>query len=288
MAGHNEYVYNIEYEDFEQKVIKASHHKVVVVDFWADWCAPCKMLGPILEKVISTFKGRVILAKVNVDMNRELAMGYRVQSIPSVKIFSNGSVVDEFVGVISESEVASRIAAVVGNEYETMVRRAHSFLMQEHLSEAESLYKAVLAKVPDHSGALIGLARVEIMNGNTVLAKEFLSKVDEFDKRHEEAKSLLDILDFIKVCTEAGGIKACRKKVQKNPDDLNALHDLGSCYAADGMFEEALKTFLSIVKRNSTFDNGKSHKAMLTIFNIIGQDSDLTGKYRDLLARALF
>ncbi|MCE5250001.1 thioredoxin [bacterium] len=288
MTERSEYVFEVSIDDFEQKVIAASHEKVVLVDFWAEWCSPCKMLGPVLEKTVASFNGRVVLAKVNVDNNRELAMRFRIQSIPSVKIFSRGDVVDEFIGVISESEILARLTSAAGDEKDEMIHHADALLQQEHLPEAEALYKKILQEIPDHSGALIGLARIALMNDDTVQAQELLSKVDQFDNRHEEAASLLGILDFIKVCNDSGGFDSCRSKLQQNPDDLDALYTMGNCFAAEARFEEALETFLGIVKRNATFGNGKARLAMITIFSILGHGNPVTSKYRELLARVLF
>jgi len=92
-------------DDFEEKVIKQSKNVLVIVDFWAEWCMPCLMLGPTLEKITKEYKGKVVLAKVNVDKNPKLSQLYKIDSIPAVKIFKNGKFVDEFIGALSESQV---------------------------------------------------------------------------------------------------------------------------------------------------------------------------------------
>ena len=282
------YMIEVNTGDFYQKVIQASHEKVVVVDFWADWCSPCKILTPILEKVVASFGGRVILAKVNIEQNRELAVHYHVQSIPSVKIFSKGTAVEEFVGALPENQVASIIGAVAGDEHSEIIHQADVYLSEERFSEAETLYTSVLDNDPDQSGALIGLARIALMREDTSRADELLSQVSELDNRYEEAKSLLDTIDFIKICSKSGGVSSSIEKVKINPDDLEALYTLGCCYAANNSYEKAFDTFLSVIKRDSQFGNGKARNAMLTLFTILGKDNDLTAKYRDLLARTLF
>ena len=282
------YMIEVNTGDFYQKVIQASHEKVVVVDFWADWCSPCKILTPILEKVVASFGGRVILAKVNIEQNRELAVHYHVQSIPSVKIFSKGTAVEEFVGALPENQVASIIGAVAGDEHSEIIHQADVYLNEERFSEAETLYTSVLDNDPDQSGALIGLARIALMREDTSRADELLSQVSELDNRYEEAKSLLDTIDFIKICSKSGGVSSSIEKVKINPDDLEALYTLGCCYAANNSYEKAFDTFLSVIKRDSQFGNGKARNAMLTLFTILGKDNDLTAKYRDLLARTLF
>ncbi len=288
MTTNDAYTFDVNAEDFEQKVVKASYEHVVVVDFWAAWCGPCKMLGPLLEKIVSSFDGRVKLAKVDVDKNRELTSGFNIRSIPTVKIFSQGAIADEFVGVLPEQEMISILTVIAGGKHDDILQQAEAHEATGSLSDAEELYTSVLNEEPDNSAARIGLARVLLRNGGVEHANELLTGIEEYDERYDEAKSLLGTLDFIKVCRAAGKKEVWSDKVRKNPDDFEALYTLGCCYAADRQLDKALEIFLSVVKRHSEFDGGKARKAMLTLFTVLGQDHELTGKYRDLLARALF
>ncbi len=106
-------IFEIHAGEFEESVVKASSARPVIVDFWAEWCAPCRMLGPILERIVGEYQGKISLAKVNVDENRELAATYEVTSIPSVKIFKGGEVASEFVGVRSEADVKKILSEVI-------------------------------------------------------------------------------------------------------------------------------------------------------------------------------
>lgn len=288
MSNDSVYTMEVNAGDFYQNVVEASHKKVIVVDFWADWCAPCKVLGPLLDKVVATFGGRVILAKVNIEQNQELAVQYQVQSIPSVKIFSKGDVVEEFVGALPENQIASIIASVAGDENSEILHQADAYLDSGKLSEAEALYKSVLAETADQSGALIGLSRIAILNDDSNQAGDYLSQVSDMDDRHDEVQSLLETLDFIKVCSASGGIENSITQAESNADDLESHYNLGCCYAANKSYDKALDSFLTVVKRDNHYGDGKARNAMLTLFTILGQDSDLTKKYRDLLARALF
>ncbi len=101
-------------ESFQQEVIEASRERVVVVDFWAPWCGPCRMLTPVIERVVGEFPGQVVLAKVNVDENQSLAAQWQIRSIPSVKAFRNGEVVDQFVGFQPEPELRKWVEGLVG------------------------------------------------------------------------------------------------------------------------------------------------------------------------------
>jgi len=288
MNTNNTIIFDVDSESFQQKVIQASHEHVIVVDFWAAWCGPCKMLGPVLEKVVASFGGRVRLAKVDVDRNRELAIRLNVQSIPTVKIVSKGAIVDEFVGALPEHEITAILNAIAGGEHDDMLRQAEAYEAAGSLSKAEKLYTSILNEEPENSIARVGLARTLLKNGSVDRAAEILSGIGEYDERYEEAKTLLESLDFIKVCHSSGDSGTWREKITKNPGDLDALYSLGCCYAAEKQYENALETFLSIVRRNSGYGEGKARKAMLTLFLMLGQDSELTVRYRELLARALF
>ena len=288
MNTNNGYIFDVDSEDFEQKVIQASHDHVIVVDFWAAWCGPCKMLGPLLESIVSSFDGRVRLAKVDVDSNQELALQFNVQSIPTVKIFSKGAIADEFVGALPEHEITAILSAIAGGEHDDILLQAEAYEAAGSLSEAETLYSSILQEEPDNSTAHIGLARVLLRNGSIERATELLTGIEEYDERYNEAKALLGTLDFIEVCRIAGDRETWRKKVSDNPDDLEALYTLGCFYAVDKRYGDALETFLSIIQRNSEYSEGNARKAMLTLFAVLGQDHELTARYREMLARALF
>jgi len=246
------------------------------------------MLGPLLENIVSSFDGRVSLAKVNVDSNRELAIRLNIQSIPTVKIFSQGAIADEFVGALPEQEIISILAAIAGGEHDDILQQAEAHEAAGSLSDAEELYTSVLDEEPDNSAARVGLARVLLRNGGVERATALITGIGEYDERYDEVKALLGTLDFIKVCRAAGKKEVWSDKVRENPDDLEALYTLGCCYAADRQYDKAIETFLSIVKRNSEFDGGKARKAMLILFTVLGQVHELTVHYRDMLARALF
>lgn len=286
--GNSNFTFDVGVEDFYQKVIEGSHEKIIVVDFWASWCAPCKVLGPLLEKVVASFGGRVLLAKVNIEEHQELAVHFRIQSIPSVKIFSKGDIVQEFLGAIPENKIIEIIKSVAGDEMGDSLSKAETLITEKKYGKAEDIYKKLLEKEPKNSGAKIGLARIALVHGDTDSAEKLLSEIDEMDSLHEKALSLANSIEFFRVCTASGGLEKCRKNAEQDPGNLEMLYNLGCCYAADNAFEPAFDTFLSVVKRDSGFGEGKARTAMITLFSILGQNHELTRRYRDRLANALF
>lgn len=158
MAG-PEKIIEVSEETFEFDVIQQSHEKPVVVDFWAPWCAPCRMLGPVLERLASDPAFDFILAKINVDDNPNISMRYRVQGIPAVKAFVDGQVADEFVGALPEPQVRQFIQKLVPNDADLAFRAANSYLATRHWVEAEEAFRDLLIDYPNYPGGNINLAK---------------------------------------------------------------------------------------------------------------------------------
>ena len=282
------YLYDVNEHEFDEKVIKASHTALIIVDFWAEWCAPCKMLGPVLERVVLSFGGKVNLAKVNIDVNQELSMRFSIKSIPAVKIFKDGSVVEEFIGALPENDVFAIVQSIVNYEYDEKLARAVQLAGKGHTRKAESLYTSILEENPDHPGARVGLAHLAIKTGQKERARTLLAAVDELEKEYGEAQALLSLLDFMDICESSGGLEKNKKHVRQNPEDLTMHYMLGCCYVAHTLYREAFETFLYIIKKDKHFGDGKAKEAVITLFTLAGKESDLTREYRDRLARELF
>ncbi len=282
------FIFDVGMRDFADRVINASMERPVLVDFWAPWCAPCKTLGPLLERVIASYGGKATLAKVNVDQNRELAAQFGVKSIPTVKIFLNGDIADEFTGMIAESELRSMIDALAVSDIDELLAYAAKLIEQEQFDEAESVYGSILGGDPENSAARIGLARLLILKGEDAAAEKLLNEIPETDSRYQEAQSLLGLFEFVKICEENGGTEKWSEAVEKNPEDPEARYNLGCCYAANSSFREAFDMFFFIVKKNRAFGEGKARQAMITLFNVLGPANELTEEYRRKLAMELF
>jgi len=281
-------IYEVSMENFQEAVIDASYQKIIVVDFWAEWCAPCRMLGPILERVVTSMGDHIALAKVDVEQNQQIAMQFKVQSIPTVKIIHEGRIVQEFTGALPENEIRRIIAEAAGDPNEDALVNADRLARDGQYDEAENIYRTLLEQEPDDSKATIGLGRLEILKGNTEEARSLLSSISEMDEQHDTAEILLSTLQFSEVCTREGGMDAIKSRLERDPDNLDTRYALGCCYAVSNDYEKALGEFLTIIKRNQSYDDGAARKAMLNLFSILGSESDLTVRYRELLARELF
>jgi len=284
-----DYIYDVEPGQFDRNVLEESARRPVVVDFWAEWCAPCRALGPVLERVVRSHDGRVALARVDIEREREAAARYGVQSIPMVIIFANGRVAAQFVGAQPESEVARIIAAVAPSVADQLVSEGDQLAADGRMADAVAKYREALDGRADHAGALLRLGGHRLADGDAEGARELLSRVQESDAEYGEARGLLGRIEFAEVCRAGGGRAACQERAAgAAEDDLDALYSLACCLAADSDYEDALGLFLRIVGTDRTFRDDAAREAMLRIFTLIGPDSDVTKAYRRKLAAALY
>jgi putative thioredoxin len=251
---------NVGEADFAAAVIERSFSRPVVVDFWAAWCAPCRSLGPILERAAERHAGDVELVKVDVDANQQIAAAYGIQGIPAVKAFRNGAVVDEFVGAYPEAFVQEFMSGLLPNEADRLAAAGDAATDD---AEAERSYRAALDIDRDHRAAVLGLA--------SLLAER---------AQHDEARTLLARLP------EDPDVRRLRAQVDLSEAAGNApASDPLALASADGDWEPVLHRLLEEVR---TGDREKARAQMIDIFEVLGPEHPLSVKYRSELASALF
>jgi putative thioredoxin len=281
----NAWTIDVGENNFETEVLERSRTVPVVVDFWAPWCGPCRVLGPILERLADERRGEFVLAKVNVDENPELATAFRVQGIPAVKIFLDGALADEFTGALPEEAVREVIAGIVPSEADREAVAAAELAVEGKRDEAKALYEKTLAAEPHHDESLLGLARL-IAPEDEKRALELLDRIAFTSAARDEADRLAARL---KLKSAGGGDEAeLGAAVAADPDNLEKRFALAEAVAASEKYEDALKEFLEVLKRDRGFREDGARKAMLAIFEVLGNEHPLTEKYRSELAQALF
>ena len=268
---------------FASEVLERSKSKPVVVDFWAPWCGPCRMLGPIIEKVAAETNGEVLLAKLNTDENQRTAQTYRIQGIPAVKAFRDGKVVAEFTGAIPEPQVRAFFAKLAPSPAERSAQEADALLARGDVAGAEARYREILASAPGNADAIVGLATILVSRGETSAAEDFLDRAP-LDRRAKALKHRIFLEGFAQ--RHAG--EDLQGEAQRNPRDARARYRWGVMLAAREHYEPALDELLDSVRIDRAFADGAARKAILAIFDILGLDSPLTREYQRLLSQAIF
>lgn len=281
------YVIDVTDQTFATEVLERSKTVPVVVDFWAAWCGPCRMLGPILENLAQEYQGQFILAKVDVDRNQQLAMQYRVQGIPAVKAFRDGRLAGEFTGAQPEPQVRRFLEGLVPSEADVLTKQGFEWEVNNQPAMAEENYRAALSKKADHYPAKIGLGRVLLNQGEVEEAVSILESIPEGVKERAVANALLAGAEFQKFAAGQSE-EELKAKLQANPNDVASHYALASLYALKQQYPQAMDEFLEVIRRDRSYNNDGARKAMLAIFTILGEEQQVTRTYRQKLANALF
>jgi putative thioredoxin len=266
--------------NFAELVLARSAQQPVVVDFWAPWCGPCRVLGPVLEKEIAALDGRVLMVKVNTDENQRLATEYNIQGIPAVKAFRDGKVVAEFVGAQPLPVVRKWLAGLAPSPAAEAIARAAAAMTAGKHAEAEAALREVLAGPEDVDRAALMLARLMLELGRPDEVRAALARIDPRSATAEAVPAVERLLAFADDAAAYGGEEKARAAAAADPKDLEARYALGSALAARRDFAGALDAFLEIVSRNRKFKDDGARLAMLAIFDHLGHDHDLTQDYR--------
>ncbi|MFH1330578.1 MAG: thioredoxin [Actinomycetota bacterium] len=274
-------VKDVDQQAFGLEVLQRSHEVPVVVDFWAAWCGPCKVLGPILEKVAENHEGALELVKVDVDRNPALASQFGVQGIPTVLAFKDGRPVARFTGALPESEVRRWVTTLLPTEIDHWVDQTRDAVLDGDESRAEALFRRVLDQVADHPDAGTGLAALLIARGDTAGALILLGKL----ARSAEVERLEAAARL--AAAQGGDLHALESRLAADPADHRARIELGRALAAHHEYEPGLDHLLAVVKAGGE-PREAARQAMVDVFGVLGVAHPLTVSYRRALASALY
>ena len=279
-------------QGFVKDVIEESKRQPVLVDFWAPWCGPCKQLTPILEKAVKSAKGKVKLAKMNIDEHPAIPGQMGIQSIPAVIAFANGQPVDGFMGALSESQVIAFLERLtkgkIGSEEKDQLKAADDALAAGNAAEAADIYAKILAQDSGDIAALAGLARCYVATGNIEQAKKTLALVPEAKHNDAAVAAARAALELAEQAKAVGPIDELERKVAAAPLDYQARFELATALSASGKRAEAVDHLIEIVKRDRKWNDDGARKQLVQFFEAWGATDPATVEGRKRLSSILF
>jgi putative thioredoxin len=276
-------------ERFEQDILLKSRELPVLVDFWAAWCAPCRQLKPILEKLAEEYQGKLLLAKVDTDQEPELAAIFGVRSLPTVVLLKNGQPVDGFMGAQPESAVRAFLERHVGAPPARSDGAAAAPAVRggETPAQAVARLRKALSAEPEKAELKRELALALIEADELDEAQQLLDGLPDSLAAEDRTKAARARLQFAYAIRQAPPLTELKAKVASDPADLAARHQLGARLLLGGEHEAALEQFLAIMEKDRKFGDDLGRRSLIEAFRLI-EDQDLIGRFRRRMASLLF
>lgn len=285
------YIFDVQgSEAFDQLVIENSFVKPVLVDFWADWCAPCKALMPMLEKIATHYNGELLLAKVNCDVEQETVARFGVRSLPTVVLFKDGQPVDGFAGAQPESQIREMLAKYVAEPAEpdiTPLEQAQQLFAGGAFGEAEAVLQALLQEDNSNEPALILYGRCLIERDALADAEQVLNAVKGDEHKHELAAAKAQ-LAFLRQAAGLPEMAELKSRLAQNSEDDEAAYQLAIWQLARQQYQPALEALLQLFVRNRAYGEGAAHRTLLQVFELLGSAHPLVTQYRRKLYQLLY
>lgn len=268
---------SFEITDFKKDVLEKSHTIPVLVDFWAEWCGPCRVLGPVLEHVAGEYKGRFELAKVDTDRHQEIAAQYGVRGIPSVKLFMDGNVVNEFTGALPERMVVQWLERSLPGKFKKDIEKAIGLIAEGSIEPARVLLENVIQIEPENDHARVLLAGTYV-ESDLVRADSLVQGIEEHSEHFATADAIHTMFTL--------------NSKFRNPDSLpdDNVKDLyldGIKHLSQRNYDGALEKFIAVIRSDRYYDEDGARKACVAIFRILGEENEITRSWRRDFSSAL-
>lgn len=264
--------------DFQKEVIEASFDKPVLVDFWAEWCGPCKMMGPVLERLAEKYKDQWKLVKLNTDLQQDIAVEYGIRGIPNCKLFSRGKVINEFTGALPEKAVEDWLRKSVPSKFADMIEKAELLLKEGKEEDAKIILEEVLKGDINNSDVKILLAKILVFNS----PHEAKRLVESSDLSSEN----IELANAIETITEL--LEKLKNKLSLQESAVKDLYVEAINKLSLKDFDGALEKFIEVIRDDKSYDDEGARKACIAIFKYLGEDHEITLKHRRDFGSALY
>ena len=281
-------IIDVNESDFERDVLQESVNKLVVVDFWAPWCGPCKQLTPILEKVISASPEKILMAKVNIDENQQIAEQLRIQSIPAVFAFKDKQFVNAFQGIIPEKEIINFLEKCLGekleNNFDEFYEEIQSLLSDEDFNQAKTMLESFISKNTKEVKGICFYADCLISLNEVEAANELLKSLDEELLKNGSIQKILKRLELVNQKYSGPSLDELKDELSKSPQNVEIVLKIAENYFANNKFDEAFEMLLKYYPENKEVVKEK----LLNFFDVLGFKHDSVALYRKKLSSMMF
>ena len=283
------YIVQLDEENFMQVVVEGSDNQPVLVDFWADWCGPCKSLMPILEKLAVEYNGAFILAKLDTEAHPNIAQQLGIRSLPTVKLFKDRQLIDEFMGALPESEVRTFLdkhvtavdaaADTDADAGDQRVMTAMALFDQGQVDEARALLQAAQADNPEDTEVLLALGQICVSTGDLDTAESCLKALSEEAREGKQGRRLAGIVELARENDSTESVQNLRATLEKDPGSSETRYQLAIAESLAGNVQSAMDHLLKLVQTDPDYNDGAPRTKLLALFNVLGDDP-LAGQYR--------
>ena len=282
------HVISVTSADFERIVVQGSFERPVLVDFWAEWCAPCRQLAPILARLADEFDGRFLLAKVDTEAEQALAAHFGIRSLPTVQLFQDGQPVDQFMGALPEAQIREFLSRYLSSAADDLLAQARALIDDGRFEEAAALIERAEQEDPNSNRVFVARVALKAAAGDIEGAHALLERTPIELAEDTELAAIRGRLAFAEAVADAPDAETLRARLEAEPGDSEARYRLAARQVLAEQYEPALENLLTLLKRDRAYGDDAARKGMVAIFSLLGGSSDLVSRYRAKMLSSLY